>query len=94
MLCECSVVAVVLGVVAVVFGVIAEVFGTVAFVLGAVVRFSKNTLVPTKKTEIILILKLFSFKCSSVHKVISLFRRSGCTLKNPHWEIFRFSIVL
>jgi hypothetical protein len=27
-------------------------------------------------------------------KIISLFRRPGCTLKNPHWEIFRFSIVL
>jgi membrane-bound ClpP family serine protease len=57
LLCECSVVAVVLGVVAVVFGVIAEVFGTVAFVLGAVVRFSKNTLVPTKKNR-----NYFNFK--------------------------------
>jgi hypothetical protein len=37
-----------LGAIAEVFGAVAVGFGTVAVVLGAVVRLSKNTLVPTK----------------------------------------------
>jgi len=78
----------------VVFGAIAVGFGTVAFVLGAVVGVLPfYTLVPTKNQNF-LIFMAFWLQMSSVHKVIFLFQRSGCTLKNPHWEIFRFSIVL
>ncbi len=78
----------VLGVVAVVLGVIAEVFGNVsgvfAFVLGAVVGVLPfYTLVPTKNQNL-LIFMAFGLQMISVRKVISLFRRSGCILKNPH----------
>ena len=74
----------VLGVVAVVLGIIAEVFGTVAFVLGAVVGVLPfYTLVPTKNQNF-LIFMAFYLQIFSVHRVIFLFSRSGCTLKNSH----------
>jgi hypothetical protein len=44
----CSTVADVFNTVADVFNTVADVFNTVAVVLNAVVRFPKNTLVPTK----------------------------------------------
>ncbi len=43
-----------------VFNIVAVGFGTVAFVLGAVVRFHKNTLVPTKNRTFLIFYGLLS----------------------------------
>ena len=72
-----------LNTVAVVLNTVVEVFSILAVVLNTVVRFPK-TLWFLQKTEIFLIFMAFGLQMFSVHKVISLFRRSGCILKNPH----------
>ena len=74
--------AVVVFTVADVFNTVADVFYTVAVVLCAVVRLPKNTFVLTKNQNL-LNLKAFELQIFKLPKVISLFRRSGCTLKNP-----------